>query len=295
LTYLDPVDIPSGSFVMENERMKFFSKNFEGGLAKCEMFNARCRYLDAEQYEALPDSPCLHHMNGHCTERNVAYYGKDRRVNLKSHPLNTVKDTDPCPEKDYPNTCYTRPDPKDPACTCDDGTLRDYSCPDQVGTQGLHNYVLFLTEHAMTLATKPEHDLTANNEEYEIVRAYDNIEWELGNLKAVLLHQHEAISDMHTNTTITEIVYAFLVVVIAAQYFFLGKRIENLMIKHDHVGAVVKRLRREGTDVAAMVKSKKEGREAQDVKMKQAAHGNESDESYTGTDEDAKGASDDDH
>merc|ERR1711907_862525 len=109
-----------------------------------------------------------------------------------------------------------------------------------------------------TLSTKPEAELTANNEEYEIVRAYDNIEWELGNLKAVLLHQHEAISGMHTNTTITEIVYAFLVVVIAAQYFFLGKRIENLMIKHDQVGSIVKRLRREATDIAAAVKSKKD-------------------------------------
>jgi len=187
-------------------------------------------------------------------------------VNSKSHLLNTVKQKDPCgwntinpgsEGKEYPDECYT--DHTGAAkCKCDDGSARDYACPDQVGTQGLHNYVLYLAEHAMTLATKPEHELTANNEEYEIVRAYDNDEWELGNLKAVLLHQHEAISDMHTNTTITEIVYAFLVVVIGAQYFFLGKRIENLMIKHDHVGSIVKRLRREGTEIAAAAKSKKD-------------------------------------
>lgn len=265
LTYLDPEVIPAGSFVMANERMQFFSDNFKGGLDKCDMYNAKCRRLSQAQYDALPESKCKYYKaDGSCDEYDYSYYGKYRRINPVSHFLNRVVETnqDPCPQKPYPNSCYTRADAEDPACTCDDGSMRDEDCPDQVGTQGLHNFVLYLAEHSLTLGTKRFDELGAHNEEYEIIRSYDNIEWELGNLKAILLHQHEAISDMHTNTTITEIVYAFLVCVIFAQYFFLGKRIENLMIKHDHVSSIVKRLKKEASEISDKLKKTGEAKKA---------------------------------
>jgi hypothetical protein len=199
----------------------------------------------------LPDSPCIHYDGNVCTQYDTDAPGKQRRVNARSHLLNEAKETysDPCFQKEYPNYCYTRTVEDLPECKCDDGSTRDYSCEDQIGTQGLHNYALYLAEQSLKLASQGEVELVNTNPEYQKIRAYENIEWEMGNLKTVLLHQHEAIIDMHLNTTVTRIVYAFLILVILAQYFFLGKRIENLMIKHDQIKSIVKRLIKEAQDI----------------------------------------------
>ena len=59
---------------------------------------------------------------------------------------------DRCPTEPYDPSCYTRPDSTRHSrrCACANGASRDRKCPDQIGTQGLHNFVIFMADQAKT-------------------------------------------------------------------------------------------------------------------------------------------------
>jgi len=218
LTALDPNDIPLDSFSYTLARPFFFAKNYNP--VKCSYWRQRCRLVTQAQFDALP-----------AAMQNKASIAKKRLV-----IPGTV--ADPCPEKPYPDSCFNAVGD----CTCDDGSLRDKACPDQVTSQGLHNFIVVMSENAMQLADAKPADITANNAYFRFLIDYDKPEWALGIIKAILLHQHEAIAGMQNNTLLTIAVYGFITVLIMAQYAFLGMRIQTLITRNTHISKIVDRL-----------------------------------------------------
>jgi hypothetical protein len=114
---------------------------------------------------------------------------------------------------------------------------------DPVVSQGLHSLIIYMTDLALMLAETPDVQLLPNSREYTSFVHRDNDEWQLGLQKSVLLYQSEALIVIEQTTTYVTILYIFILLVVAAQYLFLGRRIEGLMQEHIGMSAIVDRFK----------------------------------------------------
>ena len=114
---------------------------------------------------------------------------------------------------------------------------------DPVVSQGLHSLIIYMTDLALMLAETPDVQLLPNSREYTSFARRDNDEWQLGLQKSVLLYQSEALIVIEQTTTYVTILYIFILLVVAAQYLFLGRRIEGLMQEHIGMSAIVDRFK----------------------------------------------------
>jgi hypothetical protein len=121
------------------------------------------------------------------------------------------------------------------------GQERDYACPDQITSSGLHNFIIQVTDHALRLAQDPDTALAEGNPNYRFLIDYDAVELKRGLLAATLMYQQESLGSMQDNSLITQIGFVIVLLIIVGQYFFLGIRIEMLMKKHGHVQDIIVR------------------------------------------------------
>merc|ERR1719331_107143 len=218
LTEIPEDVIPKSSFTYNLPRPYFFVKGFSP--VKCAYFRQRCRLVTQDQFNALPTAV-------------------QNKLSSAGRPLVTPGPVaDPCPELLYPDSCFNGVG----ECTCKNGDERDRACPDQVTSQGLHNYVIAMSDAALQFASTPAASLSASDQRYRFLMDYDKSEMVRGLVKAILLHQHEAIIGMRENTSLTIIAFSFIIVLIFLQYVLLGMRIESLIVKVDHVTRIVERL-----------------------------------------------------
>jgi hypothetical protein len=116
-----------------------------------------------------------------------------------------------------------------------------YHAHDPVTTQGLHNFVLYMTDLAVTLAEAPDAALVDTNREYEKLMEHNNAEWLLGLEKSTLIYQHEALAQMDGTSTVVGILYGFVTIVVLLQFIFLGRKIEDLMMEKVGLSQLVNR------------------------------------------------------
>jgi len=139
-----------------------------------------------------------------------------------------------------------------------------YHADDPVTTQGLHNFVLYMTDLAITLAEAPDKALTDTNREYEKLAEHNNDEWLLGLEKSTLIYQHEALAQMDGTSTVVGVLYAFVTVVVLLQFVFLGRKIEDLMMEKVGLSQLVNRF----VNKALVTKEHMDSRKTQEETLK---------------------------
>merc|ERR1711937_727103 len=133
-----------------------------------------------------------------------------------------------------------------------------YHAKDPVTTQGLHNFVLYMTDLAITLAEAPDAALTDTNREHK------NAEWLLGLEKSTLIYQHEALAQMDGTSTVVGVLYGFVTVVVLLQFVFLGRKIEDLMMEKVGLSQLVNRF----VSKAELTKEMLDSKKGADVELK---------------------------
>ncbi len=150
---------------------------------------------------------------------------------------------------------------------------------DPVVSQGLHSFIIHMTDLGLAIAETPEERLRPSNREYVSLLSHDDDEWQLGLQKSVLIYQSEALTVIEQTTTYVTILYIFILLVVAAQYLFLGRRIEGLMQEHIGMSGIVNRFKEEETQIAKQLESKKTAQAAANVKGR-AQESDDSNESH---------------
>lgn len=108
-----------------------------------------------------------------------------------------------------------------------------YKPQDLITSQGLHAVVMYYAANAIAIADSPELDL--NNPQAEVKVYWDRLakymsgdsgmEFALGLIKSILIYQHEALSRMRDNTSVTIITFSVILVILLLQFLFLSLRV----------------------------------------------------------------------
>ena len=130
---------------------------------------------------------------------------------------------------------------------------------DPVVSQGLHSFILHMADLGLTISQAPLARLTPINREYISLIEHDNDEWSLGLEKSVLIYQSGALTIVDRTTTYVTILYIFILLLVLAQYLFLGRRIEGLMQEHIGMSAIAARFKEwEEEELRKLAKQKDE-------------------------------------
>jgi hypothetical protein len=114
--------------------------------------------------------------------------------------------------------------------------------------QGLHNFITFITDHAISLSNERAGDLRESNKHYSSLHKYVEEEFDSGKewldalTKSILISVHETVTKLHSNNTSTTAAYIVMLVVLILQFFMLGSRIEVLMEDNAGMVTLVRRL-----------------------------------------------------
>jgi hypothetical protein len=123
---------------------------------------------------------------------------------------------------------------------------------DPMVSQGLHCYIIYMSDLASVIAQAPEKRLLRTNREYIAYNQHDQDEWDLGLLKSTLVYQSEALVAIELTTTYVIILFILILVIVLAQYLFLGRRIEGLMQEHTGMSGIVNRFKEEEAQIAQL-------------------------------------------
>merc|ERR1711871_763070 len=124
----------------------------------------------------------------------------------------------------------------------------DVKPQDPMMTMGLHTVVNFFMDNAISIANDPIEEINQDSTYFHRIYKYANGELQSGQeiagglFKSILIYQHDALTSMDNNTTITIVAFVVIMLVVMLQLAFLSQRIGSVVVNFHGITAIVQRI-----------------------------------------------------
>jgi hypothetical protein len=122
---------------------------------------------------------------------------------------------------------------------------------------GLHNLIMFVSDHAISLASEPTTALRESNYHYRLMKMYTSSSHDSGHevrgglFKAVVLMQNEALKRIEASQSLILGTVLLCIATLVLQHKVLMYRLKALMLNHHGMERIVERLKMQATTAAA--------------------------------------------
>jgi len=127
-------------------------------------------------------------------------------------------------------------------------THADIKPRDPIMTMGLHTLVNFFMDNAISISNDPIENINPDSTFFHRIYKYANGEIQSGQeiagglFKSILVAQHDVLTEMDNNTSVTIIAFVVIMAVVLMQLAFLSQRIKTVVINYFGITQIIMRM-----------------------------------------------------